>query len=124
MRTALPLCTTGKKTTSRVMNIPDKLWNTPLGLSSYRKKLIRSLRSQRENRNEACPAVERLLIGLALSAMKDCGRKFVEATCKPLELEQWMGKNLVFVERAALESLAAADSVTFTSHISQEQSGL
>jgi len=80
MRTALPLCTTGKKITSRVMNIPDKLWNTPPGLSSCRRKLIRSLPSQRESRNEARPAVARLCTGQSLSAVKDHERKFVGAT--------------------------------------------
>jgi hypothetical protein len=78
MRTALLLCTTGKKITSRVMNIPDRPWSMPPGLSSCRRKLIKSLPSQRESRNEACPAVARLCIGQALSAVKDHGRKFVE----------------------------------------------
>jgi hypothetical protein len=78
MPTALPLSTTGKKITSRVMNIPDKLWNTPPGLSSCRRKRIRNLRSQRENLNEDCLAVAHLLTGPVLGARKNHGRKLVE----------------------------------------------
>jgi hypothetical protein len=96
----------------------------PAGLSSCRRKLIRNLRSQRENRNEACPAVARVLIGPALSAVKDHGRKSWKPR-KLLELEeQWIGENLVPAEGAALRSLAATDSVTVTSRIRQEQSDL
>ena len=46
-RTVLPPRTTGKKITRPDMNIPNKHWNMPIRLSSGRRKLIGSLKSQR-----------------------------------------------------------------------------
>jgi hypothetical protein len=45
-RTVLPRRTTGKKITRLDTNIPNKHWNMPIKLSSGRKKLIASPRSQ------------------------------------------------------------------------------
>jgi len=46
-RTVLPPRTTGKKITRPDTNIPNKHWNIPITLSSGRRKLIASPKSQR-----------------------------------------------------------------------------